>query len=196
MKNFTIITLFVMVCSTLTAQHMHMNPGIKAGLNLASLNSENDDFDYSFNTSLNAGVFVHMHFNKLIAIQPELNFSGQGAQYDFAGTNLHLNLAYVNLPVILQIMLGNGFRLQTGPQVGVLVSANSKEGDTSTDVKSSFNKPDLSWMFGASYVHKSGFGLDARYNLGLSNINEDDSEKIKNSVIAISLFYQLKGKHD
>ncbi len=194
MKQLSLTTVLIMLCSLLNAQHLHMNPGIKAGLNLASLNSDDNTINYNMNTSLNAGVLLHLHFSEHFAVQPELNFSGQGAEYKFATDNVHINLSYINLPVILQFMFADGFRLQTGPQVGVLVSAHSKLNDTSTDIKSDLNKIDLSWMFGASYVHSSGFGIDARYNLGLSNVNEDDSEKIKNSVIAIALFYQFKGK--
>jgi hypothetical protein len=41
---------------------------------------------------------------------------------------------------------------------------------------------------------ESGFGVNARYNLGFSNIiDEEDSGEWKNSVIQVGVFYLLGG---
>jgi hypothetical protein len=61
-------------------------------------------------------------------------------------------------------MIGTGFRLETGPQLGFL--AGAKVGDS--EANDDFNSFDLSWAFGAGYITPSGFGVDARYNLGLT----------------------------
>jgi hypothetical protein len=45
------------------------------------------------------------------------------------------------------------------------------------------------------YVHTaSGFGVDARYNLGLSNINESDAVKSTNRGVQVGVFYLFKHK--
>ena len=195
MKQIILIVALVVTSSLVNAQHFHWNPGLKAGLNLATLSGGSDEVDNGMNTSFNAGVLVHMHYMKHWALQPELMFSGQGTEYTFVGENVHLNLCYINLPVQLQYMFANGLRLQSGPQVGFLVSAKSKvEGEDAVDVDDGFNTIDFSWVFGVSYIHRSGFGVDARYNLGISNVSEDDAEKVRNSVIQAGLFYQFKGK--
>ena len=61
-------------------------------------------------------------------------------------------------------------------------------------LKDEFNKIDFSWVFGASYITTMGIGFDARYNLGLSNINESDAVKVKNRVFSVGLFYQFGAK--
>jgi hypothetical protein len=78
-------------------------------------------------------------------------------------------------------MFDNGFRLQAGPQWGFLVSADNKD---------DINPIDFGVGFGVSYIIPStGFGIDARYNLGLSNINKDDVVKSTNRGLQLGLFY-------
>jgi hypothetical protein len=87
-------------------------------------------------------------------------------------------------------MFGRGFRAETGPQLGFNVSSKNTSftGDQArlNDVKST----DFSWAFGLGYLTQSGFGLDARYNLGLSNIAIPDYG-IKNRVWQFGVFYQF-----
>jgi hypothetical protein len=55
------------------------------------------------------------------------------------------------------------------------------------------NKPyDFSWVFGLGYkMPKMNLGIDARYNLGLTTVNEPtgDPAKNKNSVFQFGIFY-------
>jgi hypothetical protein len=87
-------------------------------------------------------------------------------------------------------MFDNGFRLQAGPQAGILISAKSKSNNNITDFKNDFNPIDFGVSIGASYVVPStGFGIDARYNLGLSNINKNSSVNSTNRGIQLGMFY-------
>ncbi len=52
-------------------------------------------------------------------------------------------------------MFGNGFRLQTGPQLGILTTSEFENGNTETDVDN-FSNADFSWSFGAGYVGRKG----------------------------------------
>jgi len=177
-------------------EHAHGYPhaefGLKGGVNIANLhiqNTSNPDTRISFN----AGALAHIHFTEYFAVQPEILFSGQGYRQDVGGTVTNkYNLNYINLPVLAQFMFGDGFRLETGPQLGILAAAHQKAGKTSTDVKDSFKPADFAWAFGLGYVTHSGFGVDARYNLGLSNINNVNATKVYNRVFQAGIFYQLR----
>ena len=96
------------------------------------------------------------------------------------------------MPVLLQYMTGSGFRLQTGPQLGIMAAAKVKEGDAESNVKDAYKTFDVAWVLGASYVTNSGFGIDARYNIGLTNINDNAGSTIKNRVWQFGLFYQFR----
>lgn len=128
-----------------------------------------------------------------IAIQPEIYYSAQGTQYKSNGSDLKLNLNYVNVPLLLQYMFDNGFRLQAGAQLGILASAKSEIGGTTTDVKSSFKGTDIAGVVGMSYVKPStGLGFDIRYNYGVTNISENDNIESFNRGFQVGIFYLFK----
>ncbi|MFN2396752.1 MAG: porin family protein [Bacteroidales bacterium] len=182
----------ILITGIASAQHGnsptgHINIGIKGGVNVYNVHNDNN-IKYDPRIGFNFGLLGHIHLNNQFAIQPELVYSAQGAiQTVDNGTN-KLNLDYINVPVLLQYMFDNGLRLQAGPQVGFLVSAKSN----SIDVKNDMNPIDLALSFGASYVFPAtGWGIDARYNLGLSNINKNGTVNSTNRGFQLGIFYIL-----
>jgi len=89
-------------------------------------------------------------------------------------------------------MTHDGFRLQTGPQIGFLTSGKTETDDVEVDITDDLNSVDFSWSFGAGYLFHSGFGIDARYNLGLTDINDVGNYNAHNRVFQVGLFYQFK----
>ncbi|MNQ60224.1 hypothetical protein D3C85_744960 [compost metagenome] len=80
-----------------------------------------------------------------------------------------------------------GLSVEAGPQIGFLLAAKNEK----TDVKDSFNIFDFGVNFGLGYKLDNGLNFGARYNLGLTDINnlENSSSKNKNSVFQISVGY-------
>ncbi|MBC7886348.1 MAG: PorT family protein [Ferruginibacter sp.] len=197
MKFYLSVVLAAMlVTGTVTAQHsaQKVNIGIKGGLNLYNINNENG-FKYDVKPGFNIGLLGHIHLAPQMALQPEIVYSSQGAKSQ--GTDSKLNLDYINVPVLFQYMFDNGFRLQAGPQVGFLVSAKTKINDTKTDMKDSYKPVDLGLSAGIGYVHPpSGFGVDLRYNLGLTDINEISAvnSKSTNRGGQLGVFYLINHK--
>ncbi|MEO7393471.1 MAG: porin family protein, partial [Chitinophagaceae bacterium] len=176
----------------LKAQDTHF--GIKAGINSSNIKF-NDGSDLDSKTGLHIGGLAHIHIQKHFAAQPELVFSMQGGGL---GDNNKLKLNYINLPVLLQYMFDEGFRLETGPQIGFMVSGKQKRGDVEVDIKDAYSTVDVSWVFGAGYLFHSGFGLDARYNLGITDISDNNNLEARNRVFQAGIFYQFmhnKTKH-
>jgi hypothetical protein len=190
MKKILFITLLTTLTYALQAQ-VHADWGVKAGLNLANLKIENTSSPDS-KVAVFAGLLAHLHFEQHWAVQPEIMYSNQGAKQDISGTEYKVKLHYINLPVLLQYMTGSGFRLQTGPQLGILAAAKTKAGESQTDANNLYKTFDLAWVLGASYVTNGGFGIDARYNIGLANINDQGGSSVKNRVWQFGLFYQFK----
>jgi Outer membrane protein beta-barrel domain len=182
----------ILLGGTATAQHV--NIGIKGGLNLYNINNDNNT-NYDVKAGFHLGLLGHIHLSKEWAFQPELVYSAQGAKFTTAGTDAKINLDYINLPLLIQYMFDNGFRIQAGPQVGFLIKAKSKTGGTSVDIKNNLKTVDFGLGAGIGYVNPaSGFGVDARYNLGLSNINETGSVKSTNRGFQLGVFYLFKHK--
>jgi hypothetical protein len=184
---FCCLAIMIAGATCLCAQETHF--GFKAGLNLASVDITNGD-DYNSKAGLHLGGLAHIHVTDHFAVQPELVFSMQGGQDD-VNDNIKLNLNYINIPVLAQYMTMDGFRLETGPQLGILTSAKSKTGDVEINRKDDVSTVDFSWAFGLGYLFHSGFGIDARYNHGISNISDDESFDAKNRVFQVGFFYQF-----
>jgi hypothetical protein len=172
--------------------------GLKAGVNLANIESE----IYSNRNSrigFYAGGLAHIHLNQHLALQPEIVYSSQGFNQDISsGLELDFKTDYLNIPVLVQYM-NSGFRLETGPQVGFLLTAKGKFTDNRVDddLKSSLKTTDFSWVFGTSYLSNIGLGVSARYNLGITNINENitapgvTNTEMNHRVWQFGLFYQF-----
>ncbi|MBP9926326.1 MAG: PorT family protein [Cyclobacteriaceae bacterium] len=191
MKTYLLTTIAFLLI-TMAAQAQSINLGIKGGLNAYTIKGDNsDDFDPKY--SFHVGLLGHIHMSDEIAIQPEIYYSAQGTQYKSNGSDLKLNLNYVNVPLLLQYMFDNGFRLQAGAQLGILASAKSEIGGTTTDVKSSFKGTDIAGVVGMSYVKPStGLGFDIRYNYGVTNISENDNIESFNRGFQVGIFYLFK----
>jgi len=167
--------------------------GLKGGLNVATVHVKNTSYNIDPRISAHVGGLAHIHLSKEFALQPELTFSGQGFKVNGTGTDAdqHYNLNYLNLPVMVQYMFHSGFRIETGPQLGAMLSAKYKIGSVETDVKDAYKTLDFDWGFGLGYLTHSGFGVDARYNLGIAKINDSESPKVTNNVFQAGVFYQF-----
>ena len=187
MKKLFMIAVCVAASGLLFAQSPNVQLGLKGGVNIASLNVENG-VDFNSRASFYAGGLAHIHISPHFAVQPEIYYSGQGGK---DGGEI-VRLGYLNVPVLMQYMAGNGFRLQTGPQLGILLSAEDELDNVTFDEKDNTKAVDFAWSFGASYKFPGcGLGVDARYNLGITNIREGSSNNTQNRVLALGLFYQF-----
>lgn len=167
--------------------------GLKAGVNI-SKTTNNQGGGTEGLVGFHVGGLAHIHLSPVVALQPEVVYSSQGGKYFINDGEHHLLLNYVNIPLLLQYMAGSGFRIETGPQAGILVSAKDKRSgyETGNVETRDFKNADFSWAFGLGYLTDSGLGIDARYNLGISNINNTSrTAEVKNSVFQFGLFYQF-----
>jgi Outer membrane protein beta-barrel domain len=178
--------------------------GLKGGLNLSKIDINAGASNIDNRTGFHGGAFALFKLTK-IGIQPEILFSKQGASYKVNTDNYEANFDYINVPIILKLYLAAGLNLQVGPQFGFL--STSELINTTTNVKdpqSAKNlfdkKSDLSVAIGAGWDLPFGLTLDARYNLGLADVQLKPSTTapldFKNKVIQVSLGYKFikKGK--
>lgn len=161
--------------------------GVKAGVNFATLKSSIPG-DINTRTALHIGALAHIHLSDMFALQPELLYSGQGASFPGDRTDRY---NYLNLTVNIQYMFDNGFRIQTGPQVGFLLAAKTQTGDLETDIKSQIKALDFDWTAGVGFLFSNGFGIDARYNFGIADITKA-SNTVRNNVLQTGVFYHMR----
>jgi len=185
MKIYLITIITFLVFAVGTAHSQNINIGTKIGLNSYNINNDSGP-GFDSKIGLHAGLLGHIHLNRQFGLQPEIVYSMQGAK----SGNTNFNLDYINIPILLQFMFDNGFRIQAGPQVGILVRAKAENNNGTLDIKDDFKTIDAGLSFGASYIHtKSSLGIDARYNLGLSDISEWSGVESTSRGLQIGIFY-------
>lgn len=193
MKKLALVLLAGISFASANAQFQF---GVKAGANFATL-SGSDVVDAKTLFNLNVGAFAKLPIDRRWSLQPELVYSGQGARFDdgSAGTlSDHIN--FLNVPVLLKYSHGSGFFLETGPQLGFVLSANEKVEGNSTNVKSLLNSSDFAWVFGVGCkIPASRLGIDLRYNVGIANIEDrnhtGETGSIRSNVFQLGLTYVL-----
>lgn len=159
MKKNMIIML-ILVAFGMNAFGQGITFGVKAGANFSNLKISFDSEGASPDgaTSIYLGGLIDVGLSEKMHFQPELLYSIEGAK--------DADVSYVNIPLMLKYYLVEGFNIQAGPQVGILVDA---EGGTDGLKGTNFGL-----NFGAAFEVVGGFFADARYNLGLSNIAEEE----------------------
>ncbi len=167
--------------------------GLKGGININDISDSRFPNNTATRIGYHGGLLFHIHVQRRLAVQPEIVFSSQGAKYTHPDLNGEVETNYLNIPVLLQYIGTRGIRLETGPQVGFLLDAElERNGNPVADLKRSMNEADFSWAFGLGFLSRSGLGVDARFNLGLTDIFEQGGRNSKHRVWQIGLFYQFR----
>ena len=196
MKKITFLTLVLLVGFVIQSNaQAGFRLGVKGGLNFANIDT---DIDASSRTGFHAGAFATIKIAKF-AIQPELIYSAQGADLNVGNgfEDLKSRFNYLNVPIMLKLYLLAGLNLQIGPQFGFLLSGDQEtidpvRGVIEQDASDVISGSDVSLGLGAGWDLPFGLTVDARYNLGLSDVNDvSGSDEIRNQVFQLSLGYRL-----
>lgn len=192
MRKINFIILAVLFSAGAAFSQAQFSVGLKGGLNFANLDVSSAQNAYDSRTGYHLGAFTLIKLSK-IGIQPEIIFSQQGSKVQpINGDSFKSNFSYVNIPVMLKLYTVAGINLQVGPQFGFLTNdpvAKDPQGNT---IEDAYKKSDVSIGLGAGWDLPFGLSIDARYNLGLSKIEDNATlDATKNQVLQISLGYKL-----
>jgi len=189
MKKY-IIAAGVALLGLSSVNAQDINFGIKAGVNLANFSGD-DVENNAMKIGAYAGAYANLGLTEKIFFQPELLFSMQGVDADEGDGSTKLN--YINIPLMFQYGLTEEIRLELGPQVGMLLSADLDNGEQEVDFKDEMSSIDFGMNVGASYNMDNGLSVSVRYNMGLTEVMDSEifESDAKNSVISIGVGYAL-----
>jgi hypothetical protein len=189
----------LMLLSLFFISHAQISLGLKAGLNnnLARTSDAQVTID-PLSPGFYAGALVNDMLADHIALQVELFYSEEGSKFKQKGnpTVYTDKIGYFNIPVLFQFRTHGGFYLETGPQLGFLLSASQSVSGSSESIKSGVNGTKFSWCFGLGQVIAKKVGIGIRYAVGLSDVNKDSQNggSVKDGVLSIGLSYMFKLK--
>lgn len=182
-----LVLVFVMSSVGVVQAQVQVAIGLKAGVNVSKLNT--DKPESSSITAFHGGAFSLFKFT-VIGIQPELLFSQQGSTVeDISGDMQDLKMSYMTVPVMIKFYFPGGFNLQAGPQFGFLNSAEFGNENFEDELKSS----DVSVNVGIAWDAPFGLVFDARYNIGITDVNEGNQIEgsIKGNVFQFSVGFKI-----
>ncbi|MFV8323102.1 porin family protein [Flavobacterium sp. LS2R12] len=186
MKNLKRVLAVVLVTLGATnavhAQETGASLGIKGGLNMSNLYTEDVD-DKNVLAGFNIGLFAQLPITSSLSLQPEVSYTTKGAelQYNnaFAEGTGKFRLNYIEVPVLLKANLTKNFNVQFGPYAAFLVDSKitNESADGSYNFEENVNEDDLNkFDFGVAAgvgFDFDSFGIGARYNYGLSTVGKE-----------------------
>jgi len=213
MKKMMMIAAMAVACLTASAQNevgqFTLQP--KIGMNITNISgaeivtgtsTENANFMVDFAVGVEAEYGLAEKFSLAAGIL----YSRQGCDFgEFKASNGYTTvgwdknqnkLGYLNIPIVANYYIAKGFAIKAGIQPGFLLSAKRKiDGIGITpsediDFKDACNSFDLSIPLGLSY-ETDNVVIDGRYNLGVTKINKDGDDSMKNSVIQFTIGYKF-----
>ena len=95
------IVLLAMIPGAVSAQ---AELGVRAGLNVASLNSTGNE-EVSSRTTVNVGAFLTIPVSSVFGIQIVAGFSEKGADRGAGGASATVDIGYLQIPVLAKISL-------------------------------------------------------------------------------------------
>lgn len=200
------IIISILSIGSLCAQYHY---GIKAGLNYTNnvVNQQSTIYDSKYKAGIHFGVFASADVTEKANLQTGLLYSSKGYKYtetvDLEGGNLNLN--YITLPILVGYKISETLLANIGPEMGLLLSANSKFGSDKIDVSNTWdNKFDIGIAAGLELTASDNILLGLRYTHGLSSVIRNayysdidgnltgERAKFQNRSLQLTLGYLLK----
>jgi hypothetical protein len=193
--------------------------GLKVGMNLANTSGDDlsDLINFVEDTNLSkkarlglcGGIFVILEAGPSLAIQPEVSYSMKGIKIDGPEGHGTVGVNYIDIPVLVKyqipskgnvkpaIFAGPMFSLKAGTSISATSAdpADQAEADAWKEfltgmADEGIKSTDVGLAFGTSLTVNKVY-MDARYNLGLTNIVDDQGSdsgiSVKNGVINVSV---------
>lgn len=183
MKKLFIFLAFTLLLSSATEAQVSFKPGLRGGANFAHFTKGDsynynsgyyDEYgnwtyssnrtDYRNKTDFYVGFFGALHLTKYYTLQPEIDYSRQGAKLG-SSSNTY-DASYLCVSVVNKFTFNDKFNIHVGPSIDFLVDSNFKVVDP---------RFDLSFKLGAGYNFTKNFGIEARVKKGIIPVIDYDT---------------------
>lgn len=203
MKKFMLMLVAAMMATVSvkaqTAGEMYIKPMVGA---TASTIVGKDVKDAKMRIGFAGGAEFGYQISNPFALTAGVVVAMQGANYKDSQffKDQKVKFTYLNVPILANFYVTRGLAIKAGIQPGFLLSYKNSGSEYYEDAWDSYEetdaskdhmkKFDLSIPVGLSYEF-SDFVIDARYNIGVTNLSKLDFGKPRNSVIMLTVGYKI-----
>ena len=169
--------------------------GVISGLSRATFTGGGTQ-GITWRTAVMVGGMADLPLGEALAIRPELHFATKGARPRVGRTaDAALELSYLQLPVLLQILTDRDVPLRPqlygGVLFGVLLSCRQEDMACSDDHARGFD----SGLLVGGEVEALGAGLGVRYEAGLGSVSaRHEGLEIQNGVLSFTMRYLFRSR--
>lgn len=190
MRRVCFLLIALGFACTILAQKGAYRSGVKAGVNLYTLDMTlATGASKQWRPGFHGGIFFHFPVVSMLSIQPEFLYSQEGVKVTDDNTTSESKLQYLTVPVMFQLNSQSGFYGELGPQFGVLVRGGQTINNNGTISELNMKKQTTAAAVGAAAgigFRQNRFGVNARYIMGLSNLNKATGPERKSNGIQLS----------
>ncbi|MGE4454430.1 MAG: porin family protein [Sphaerochaeta sp.] len=210
MKKHILISLLVLVFAVSAISAGTLKAGVSVGGNVAFVGTEPSG-DGTPRYGFTGGVYGEYDFYSLgemvdLSVQSGLYYTMKGFRTEVdvtptVSTDLSLNNDYIEMPMLLKasfsLDLPASPYIRVGPSVGYRIindpSTDPEIAVVEAGAEDKFTNFDAGIVFGAGADLDMGLSIDARFNLGLLNIEDDPSgdNYTKNRSVSLMVSYSI-----
>jgi hypothetical protein len=176
--------ILMVICFATTTGIRAQEVAIKGGVNIAAVAAAGDQHPM---VSFHLGVAGYKKISTTLGMRNELIFSRQGAN---ALSDYKFRCTYLNMPVLLDIVVGKGLSIVTGPQTGLIISAVEKMGSDERTLTPILKTFDFAYVIGLRGNITNRFFLEGRYAAGITDIWRGTGT-VRNKVFQVSVGYTV-----
>jgi len=193
-KGKIVIISILVIAFSVTVAAQNIQPIIKGGANIANVSGDEVE-DTDSKIGIVVGGLINFDINEQLAFQTGPFYSQKGYKIDEGGSEMTGSLDYLEMPFLGRYSIPMGSNIEpnifAGPSIAYNINAEVEMDDETQDISDNVKSMDFGIILGAG-VKFNQFIIDAEYNMGLSSIDDSDSDSdIKNSVITITAGYCL-----
>lgn len=176
--KFSLLVIAILLSPQLQAQ---VKAGLRAGMNYADITNLHPNQSSGFHV----GTYLKFSLAGMIELEPGMQYSQRKFNVHPDTPSSHLNLNYVDVPILLRVGVLPFIHIFAGPQASVLLGKRYKGGGQ-YDLVGSYPKQELGALAGIGVSLPLGINLQGSYDFGLSNPIHN-GHQIKNRIFKLSL---------
>jgi opacity protein-like surface antigen len=201
-KIFTILTV---VALTTTISSAQVQWGATVGLNMANVSySGSGDMDTDMRLGIRLGVTADITLSDAMSLNTGLIYSVKGfsnevevfnySSYNVSKVDADVSFNYLEIPLHVSFAVSDVVSLKAGPYLGIFMGGTQTlDGDSESMDDDGFNAMDIGLTLGTSFNVSEVISIDAGYQMGLTQLDEDGESDLTNSNILIGMTYSFGG---
>src|SRR6056297_427861 len=171
------ILVVLLVGLMVVGSFAQMNYGVKGGLTLGKVSTDDvpSSVDRKFRMGFAFGGMMVMPLNENMELQTELMYVMKGEKFEEGSFDMEIKMDVLEVPVLLKYKFAENMAAYGGISLDYIVSAKVEEEGYELDLleEDLVKTFGMGLSFGAQYMMDKII-IDARYDLGLTNMVEDD----------------------